>query len=75
VTVLDDRAEALAGQLHNASVAAAQLADARDQAQAEPNSAGYLMGGQFAARDFDAEEPAAEHRRTGAATDARTSHG
>lgn len=31
MTVLDDRAEALADQLHNAAQATAELADARDQ--------------------------------------------
>lgn len=33
MTALQDRAEALALQLHDASMAAAQLADARDQAK------------------------------------------
>jgi anti-sigma regulatory factor (Ser/Thr protein kinase) len=38
VTALGDRAEALALQLHDASVAAAQLADARDQAKPRQSS-------------------------------------
>lgn len=73
MTVLDDRAEALADQLRSASLAAAQLADARDQAQAEPGAVANPAATLFAARDFNADEAAAEQRRPGTATDTRTS--
>jgi hypothetical protein len=55
VTALQDRAEALALQLHDASVAAAQLADARDQAKPDVPCA---TGGAA----LTSGEPAAEPR-------------
>lgn len=68
MTVLDDRAEALADQLHNASVAATQLADARDQAQAGPSAMG-----QVAPRDSGAPEPMPQQLHPRMAADTTTS--
>jgi hypothetical protein len=49
MTALQDRAEALALQLHDASMAAAQLADARDRAKPDApcttNPAALTCGG------------------------------
>lgn len=53
MTALDDRADALADHLHSASVAAAQIADARDEART-----GAPAAGQPAPDGCDAHAPA-----------------
>lgn len=45
MTALDDRAEALADRLHDAAMAATQLADARDEAAQQESCAGQLESG------------------------------
>jgi hypothetical protein len=70
VTAIDDRADTLADHLHNASMAAAQLADARDQTQAQAPSGEHLAAGQCTAADSDAHSPAAQSRQAAIATTA-----
>jgi hypothetical protein len=67
MTALDDRAEALADHLHSASVAAAQLADARDEART-----GAPAAGQCTPDGCDAHGPATPGHPTSTAAGART---
>lgn len=70
MTAIDNRADTLADHLHNASMAAAQLADARDQTQAQAPGGEHLTAGQFTAADCEAHDPAAIGSRAAIATTA-----
>jgi anti-sigma regulatory factor (Ser/Thr protein kinase) len=70
VTALDDRAEALANQLHSASVATAQIADSRDQVSNETAHAVQVAADTAVTGDLDIPEPSTDRSQRSAAANA-----